>query len=976
MADPVGGLRQWPIIEVMLQPVGPMVGRDEELARLERAAGIPDRRGGLVVLSGDAGIGKTRLLHQLATVATTSGFTVVTGHCVGQSGAAVPYLPFIELLSRLDEAQPDVLTQALDVHPTLAQLLPGRRLALETPLGSAGPGLLGEAAHACLTLAARTRPLLVVVEDVHWGDRSSHDLLTLLLTRGFTTPVSLVVSYRSDDLHRRHPLQSLLPIWTRLPGVARIELPPLAEDAMRTLVHRLGVECGCDEETMERIVHRADGNAFFAEELVASGSRTISGDLSRVLQTRFEQLDEASQLVVRAMSVCGRRVPHDLLEAVVGLSPAELDAALRAAIDHQTIALAPPDGYEFRHALVGEAIADDLLPGERTRLHRAFAEALAERPGLAPASELARHAAAAGDLTTAIAAGRRAGEDALAIGGPREALAHFEAVLSRMREDHPQRDEVTLLAAQAASACGDSARAVHLINDRLEHPGVSSAAGRARLLAAYVTLSRFVGTPADAVARAEEALRLTEGSEGPERLEALRSHVQALVDQQRFAEAQPIGEEALALADRLGRIDITTDLRTILSRLVEVEVDPATLEAHLAEIIRSGSAADGPTRVRAYHRLADLEQDRGNLRAALGWFDKGAEIGAALHREWAPFELWCRLRGALIAYELGDLDGALLRLELPGPPYPQPGHALVQSARLAVLAARDLTVDPAVFDSVRPWWVEDALLVVHSLPAQLDLLGRAGRAADALDLCAQGVEQLDRQWSDREQALLRIAATLIGVLADASAAAGPHERARFLAAADHYRQRAQAAVSDPSPPFLGPESRAWLTRLDAEYLRCRWAVGRPGTADELIAAWRTCVEAFEGYGHPYETARSRARLAQAYAAAGDRRAADVEAAAVRESGVRLGSAPLVALASAIEGTGGPVEVGPEHLTRREQEILAQLARGRSNGQIGQQLFITTKTASVHVSNILAKLGAASRGEAVAIARKHGLLPSD
>ena len=496
-------VRAVPLAGVRLAIIGPMreprslVGRTGELDRVATALGIPGGGGGVVVLSGDAGIGKTRLLRDVVTRASEAGRVVVVGHCVAEAGADLPYLPFAELVSALRDAAPELIDDVADTHPALAQLLAGTPTRTEVR-ASTGPGLLAEAVHAALSGVASERGVLVVVEDAHWADHSSRDLLTLLMTRGFNAPVGLVVSYRSDDLYRRHPLHATLGVWARLPEVTRVHLEPLAEEHMWTLVRRI---TDADDEQVAGVVSRSGGNAFFAEELIASGY-VVGDDLGRVLRTRFEQLDPSAQQVVQAAAVMGRRLGHDLLQCVVDLPSDELDAALAAAVDHHTLEFLADDSYGFRHALVAEAIRDDLLPGQRRRLHAAFAAALASRPGLGTASDLARHAAASGDTDTAVTAGMAAGEAALALGGPREASALYENVLEWMRDDDPRRDDATAQAALAEAASGDVARGVHLLRDRMAHSDAASPA-RARLLATYVTLSRVYDEPADLLPRAQ-----------------------------------------------------------------------------------------------------------------------------------------------------------------------------------------------------------------------------------------------------------------------------------------------------------------------------------------------------------------------------------------------------------------------------------------------------------------------------------------
>ena len=302
---------------------------------------------------------------------------------------------------------------------------------------------------------------------MHWADHSSRDLLTLLLTRAFTTPVGLVASYRADDLHRKHPLHETLAVWNRIPHVTHVSLAPLPDAAVDEIVGSIeGIPT--DARTLREITQRAEGNPFFAEELAASAvaGQQISGGLGRVLRARIERLDETAQTVVRAVSLKGGRyIGHELLARVMGLPEAELEAAIAQAVEHHVLETKWPPAYTFRHALLGETAAEGILPGERLRLHKSYAAVLGECPELAPASELARHAAASGDLPAAVAASRAAAESAMEVGGPQDALFHLEQALTWLEDDDPERDEVGIRAADAATAGGDTLRAVRLLKD-------------------------------------------------------------------------------------------------------------------------------------------------------------------------------------------------------------------------------------------------------------------------------------------------------------------------------------------------------------------------------------------------------------------------------------------------------------------------------------------------------------------------------
>ena len=387
----------------MMEPVAAhtsrtLVGRDTELDQLCDLLGIRERldRPGVVLLSGDAGVGKTRLLMELRDRAQDEGWQVVAGHCLDFGDSALPYLPFSELLGRFDTELPDVVEQVSARHPAIGRLQPGRRVRTSADAPSDGEpgadrGELFEAVHALIDAAAEAAPLLIVIEDTHWADQSTRDLLGFLFTRTFTHQVALVASYRSDDLHRRHPLRRQVAEWSRLQTVDRLALSPLPDDAVRKLIAELAPELLGERELAE-IIGRAEGNAFFVEELVASGAGAwVPDDLASLLLVRLDRLSDEARQVVRIASVAGRKVTHSLLEAAAGLPATDLDAGIRQAVE-MNVLVAGSKTYSFRHALLGEAVYDDLLPGERVRLHGQYVAALAAGDGRGTAAEMARHA--------------------------------------------------------------------------------------------------------------------------------------------------------------------------------------------------------------------------------------------------------------------------------------------------------------------------------------------------------------------------------------------------------------------------------------------------------------------------------------------------------------------------------------------------------------------------------------------------------
>jgi DNA-binding CsgD family transcriptional regulator/tetratricopeptide (TPR) repeat protein len=980
MMDPVPTLRS-----------ADLIGRDAELDALRDQLGIGASTAGsgsAVLLGGDAGVGKTRLLTELRDLAVTHGWQVVAGHCLDLADTALPYLPFTEILGRVAAEHPDVVARVLEEHPALGRLQAGRRVR-QADGGADDQSLergdVFDAVHALLEQAAAEAPLLVVVEDTHWADRSTRDMLSFLFGRPYVAPVALVVSYRSDDLHRRHPLRRQLGEWARLPVVERLQLEPLPAAAVRRLVQRLHPD-PIREPQVAGIVSRAEGNPFFVEELVGAmwaGGGSVPGDLADVLLARLDRLDDQAREVVRIASVAGRSVSHHLLAQVCDLDPAALEAALRAAVEGNVLVAAGPESYAFRHALLGESVYDDLLPGERVRLHATYAEVL--RTGRAPgaAAELAKHARLGQDHHTALLAAIEAGNDAMRVGGPEEAAHHFRQALTLTTDPAVgPLDEVDLpllvtRATDALIAAGHIGKAAAVVREQLDLlPADAPDASRGQLLTALARALIHLDTEDDPRAVVAEAVALLPAPLTTVRAKALALQARVLAGFGDVEEARQAGLEALGIAQRDDMPRLVTDILTTLVGLDREQRSDEIQHALLDVIDKARDAGAVNSEIRGLYLLGRLHQDRADHDESMETFAQAVAVGAAAGTPWTPFAGVARFMEAAVAHASGRWDAAVQLCRVEGQAPPADYEAMFRALEATIRAARgDRTVADQLAQ-LRSQWSFEGLVGIWGSSAELELHEQHADVDGALESYDLVVTTLKTTWRELFQARLRLAALTLGVLGTASATLSAGERSSRHADAARLHDdghRVHAFHREEGVRF-GPEAVAWIQRLDAEWLRWRWrAQVEPPDEAELVEAWRETERLFDAYGNVFELARVRARLAGVLRLTGDDAAARTAGDLAREAARALGAQPLLAELTAQGSTGGRIAPASDVLTPREREILALVAEGRTNGEIGKQLFIATKTVSVHVSNILGKLGAASRTEAAALARRRGLL---
>jgi DNA-binding CsgD family transcriptional regulator len=987
-----------------VRPATPFVGRARELSRLRELidSAVAGQAAG-ALLAGDAGVGKTSVVGELGRRASEEGMLVLLGRCVDLGVGGLPYLPFGEAfgnvvragdLSGGPEAEAAAVIRELVVQrPGLARLAGSGEDVPERAPGDAPLdrlALFDAVAAVLLRLASDVAPVLLVVEDIHWADASTRDLLRFLLARLGSERLLVVATYRTDDLHRRHPLRPLLAELVRLPSVERIEITPFAPREMGdflTAVHGGRVA----PDVVRDIAARSAGNAYFAEELLASGADgTLPTALADVLLDRLERLPPETQQILRVASVLGNcRIEDSLLRRVAAdaadLPGADADVALRDAVAHQALI---PDGserYAFRHALLQEAVYADLLPGERSRLHAAVAKLLAGDP-TASAAEQARHSFAAHDLPQALAASLQAAVEARRRLAPAEALAHYEQALQlwdavRPEERPADRDvvEVELTAAGAAADAGAYDRAVALCRDALaaalRHGDPEQSARVRSRLAVHL-----YETDHAEEARAEARKAVRELPPGPSAARvwawAIESRVDMAMGETELAD-EIIGP-ALAEARQLGLLTAEADLLVTLSQVDATLARPtetANLDAARETAERAGDYA---IVVRAIWSLAVKRFDEGDRPGAVRAMREGVEVSERTGLGSSLYVTQCRQLNVTACWAMGDVDAALAVVEDARRRLPPVQGRQVALAGLPVHAARD---PRRALDEASALIPDDLPFnAITRLVPTAEALTWLGRDAEAVAAGTEALDTLDALGDPYQ--LLGISVSTVGLAAAASQAERARERgdaatvAAALAAGKRFLTdgRERAAKGRPRQATMGPEGLAWLARLEAENARLI------GTRDkQATELWRATAEAFAGV-HGYEIARARWRLAECLLRDGDRDAARVEITAAHETAVRLGARPLaealagLARRARLELAGASPAAGASAvLTPRERDVMRLVAAGLTNRQIGERLYISEKTASVHVSNVLAKLDASGRAEAVAVATRRGLL---
>ncbi len=955
-----------------------LVGREVEFAAvcdlLKRArAGEP----AAMLVGGEAGIGKSRLVAEFLGYAEAEGAQVLAGQCLELGEEGPPFAPFAAALrDLLRRAGPAAFAGH---EQEFARLLP--------ELGPVGPetvldaqrGSLFELVAGLFTRLAEQRPLVFVIEDLHWADRSTRDLIAFLVRSARTARTLLLCTYRTDELHRGHPLRPFLAELDRVREVERLELDRLDRDDTAEILAQLG---GGEQppSLVDNIHRRAQGNPFFTEELAACADPAclmdIPDSLRDLLLTRVDSLPEPAQCVLRIAAAGGTRIGHELLAEVAEMPPAELESALRAAVAAQLLVADPDGGYEFRHALVREAVHDDLLPGEHGRLHARYASAIDARPQLVPAgdapAELAHHWYSANDLPRALSAAVRAAEAA----GQRYAYAEKSRLLERALKLWEQvPDAESLLAMShlslleetlaATVIAGDFMRALTLSRVTLDEVDRSAEPLRAaQLLHQRAKLLRNLGK-SDGSADSREAYALATAVPEAQRPLELLADVANHVGWFDPAEGARIAAEVAQAADRLGDVPAKVATMLTISRVLKrTESFERGLQMMRDAAQLAKSAGDTRHYVMAMVNYSDalfeVGDYAGSVQAGADGATEAQHIG--ISRSTGAF-LFSNQAEALVALGRWDeADAMCAQTARLDPPGSLGLHWMHIRARLRLArgqAGADDLVDRVLSFSRRAYLDSQLRLPQHELSIEAALargdVAAATQAAREALAYPTLTDNPRYAWPLLAQvARAAVAGASAGSSAGTSAGDGPSP-AEVLAMAD------RLVVLYPAQRALAAQVRAQLA------------------VPESVQAWQAAVDEWRRDGQPYPLAQALTSLAGAAAAAGDRAIATDALEEATTIAARLEARPLVdALATLARRIGvrpGGVAPAPEAhvLTDREREVLRLVAEGYSNRRIAAELYISPKTASVHVSRIIAKLAVANRVEAATVARRLGLL---
>ena len=982
----------------MTSPV--LVGRSELVARFddaldETAQGRPRH----AVIGGEAGVGKSRLLAEMRAHAEERGARVLVGGCVSMGSEGLPFSPYAEIIRSLVAADgaATVIALAGRAAADLARLVPALDRGKPAPDQEMwAQTRMHEALLDLFRRLAERGPLVLQVEDLHWADAGTLAATSYLLRAIGEEPITIAATYRADEITRKHPVRPWLAEVVRCANVERVELEPLDEADVASLVdHILGEQVQARE--VAEIFDRSDGNPFFVEELVCCRDdydASLPASLRDVLLARIDALSGPAQQLIGVAAVGGREVEHEALMSVTGedIAGADLRALVEAGLLQPVQALDGDDAYSFRHALLNEVVYEELLPTERRRLHRRWGEALSEHVEAGEldhgkAVQLAHHWREARDERALWASIRAADGAAASYSYDIATREYGEALLLWEDGSVPVDglDHAALLerGARAAMLSSDHRRALAWCREAIEELGDDPA----RQTALHILLGRTLWVSGDwgrSIATYEHALEISPAEPPIVRVQALAGLAQVYMLHARMREARPMLESAIESAIAIGARGLEGHARNtlgfVLSSLGETDTAIASLEAALEIALDLGIPDDIG---RAYVNLTEVVARCGYPELALERSLEGMRVAG----EWGVSNSYGAYIGhgaVSFAFECGRWDEAVKIMERADR---MSGSAEATFVYRACYLAELLACRGD--ERFEPLWERASRLILERPPSdghgQLFMAGieHAAFTGDPVRALADAhkviglLSQVDG--ADRLAEVARVAAWPVADMGIAARRAGDE---LALAQARDQMDGVERFAADWLGEVADPDSRmaevlrlGTCAQIEAERARME------GT--DTTAQWAAMAEAWTRLGYAFRAAMSRWREAEAAERAGDREAA---VAALREAhrmATGLGARPLLEHLDTMArrmrlrlGARGAASATPERaygLTPRELEVLAEVAAGRTNREIAENLFISESTAGVHVSNILGKLAVSTRTEAARVALDQGLV---
>lgn len=972
-----------------------LVGREGEFQRatslLASASGSPP----LILIGGEAGIGKSRLLEAVLADGRARGCLVLTGSCIPFAGRSLPYGPILDAVRRRGDAGSSEIQRALRSELSSALELAGS----DGADGPAGQARLFESIVAALERASAHGQVVVAIEDLHWSDAATRHLLAFLVGSRWSNGISLLATVRTDE-----PAADLRPLLSELERgrrLERIELAPLASEGVHDVVAGiLGEEPAA--ALVEQVSGRSGGNPFFVEELVAAsrgGDVRLPPNLGEILLARLASLPDEVQGMLRYMAVIGERASVGLLTAITSTTAPVVGSWLRVACDAHVVRPDDADTYAFRHALVREALYADLLPHERRSMHEAVARRIGSDEGgtlLSPTARtlaLALHWDAAGDAGEALPALIAAAEHASASHAYADAVALYRrAIERRLEQDGAAHADVDLVALHEAAAAAaylsdDTAGAIDLARQAIAMQDADADPTRAGVL--LQRLCEYLwqhGLEAESIETTRRAFELVPADGSRERAVVVGAWASALSVLSMYPEAIDVVEEAVAIGERLGDPAIISWSLAVrgISRCVIGDTERGVADVDRARAMALVSGDPDAQAIAYIDGTWTLGVLMGDVPAALAMIAEWAEIqkAAGLERSrgvWlASIHAVMKVRAAAWSEAEAIFEDALerpsrgpVRLELLF-------HAALLWAWRGRLDEAQVMVDE-IHALARGFIGQQ--MIAPSYAAAIELASWQDRPERAVELLDEAIDRLRSPddpictrhlYAAGARACADQAAAVRGRRATEAEVAALRARLVRLVAAARYDGLPAATIDLP-------ETRAWVSQVSAELLRL-------DQADREADAWSSTADQWAALGLAGQEAYARWREAAARLARDERHAAltalhrghalaeSVGAVTIRASIERLAARARLRLPRA-HAQQLPSSGRPHGLTQRESEVLALIARGLTNRQIAGELFISEKTAGVHVSNILAKLDVISRAQAAAVAVQSGVVRS-